>query len=82
MAKKTVFNYVATYNDFESRFTEFLDRARDILRFAALGTTEQGNSGTSFRIDYLKASGAVGFYYPDWVAVQKDREGEEVNWIH
>ena len=81
VAKKTVFNYVATYNDFERRFTEFLDRARDILRFAALGTTEQGNSGTSFRIDYLKASGAVGFYYPDWVAVQKDREGEEVNWI-
>jgi len=80
-AKKTVFNYVATYNDFERRFAEFLDRARDILRFAALGTTEQGNSGTTFRVDYLKASGAIGFYYPDWVAVQKDMEGEEVNWI-
>ena len=80
-AKKTVFNYVATYNDFERCFAEFLDRARDILRFAALGTTEQGNSGTSFRIDYLKASGAIGFYYPDWVAVQKDTEGEVMNWI-
>ena len=80
-AKKTVFNYVATYNDFERRFAEFLNRARDVRRFAALGTTEQGNSGTSFRVDYLKASGAIGFYYPDWVAVQKDSEGEEVNWI-
>ena len=80
-AKKTVFNYVATYNDFERRFAEFLNRARDVRRFAALGTTEQGNSGTSFRVDYLKASGAIGFYYPDWVAVQKDLEGEEVNWI-
>ena len=80
-AKKTVFNYVATYNDFERRFAEFLNRARDVSRFAALGTTEQGNSGTSFRVDYLKASGAIGFYYPDWVAVQKDSEGEEVNWI-
>ena len=80
-AKKTVFNFVATYNDFERRFAEFLDQAGDVRRFAALGTTEQGSSGTSFRVDYLKASGAIGFYYPDWVAVQKDSEGEEVNWI-
>ena len=79
--KKTVFNFVATYNDFERSFAEFLDRAGDVLRFAALGTTEQGSSGTSFRVDYLKASGAIGFYYPDWVAVQKDSEGAEVNWI-
>ncbi len=79
-ATKTVFNYVATYNDFERRFAEFLDCAGDVLRFAALGTTEQGASGTSFRVDYLKPSGAIGFYYPDWVAVQKT-EGEAVNWI-
>ena len=79
-ARKTVFNHVATYNRFERSFAEFLDRAADVLRFAALGTTEQGTSGTAFRVDYLKASGAVGFYYPDWVAVQ-DIDGEEVNWI-
>ena len=78
--KKTVFNFVATYNDFERGFAEFLDSAGDVLRFAALGTTEQGSSGTSFRIDYLKPSGAIGFYYPDWVAVQ-DTEDGEVNWI-
>ena len=80
-AKKTVFNFVATYNDFERRFAEFLDNAGDVLRFAAMGTTEQGASGTSFRVDYLKPSGAIGFYSPDWVAVQRDTEGEEVNWI-
>ena len=80
-AKKTIFNFVATYNEFERSFAEFLDRAGDVLRFAALGTTEQGSSGTSFRVDYLKTTGAIGFYYPDWVAVQKDPEGEEVNWI-
>ena len=79
-AKKTIFNFVATYNNFERSFAEFLDRAEDISRFAALGTTEQGNSGTSFRIDYLKPSGAIGFYYPDWVAVQ-ETAGDEVNWI-
>ena len=79
-AKKTVFNYVATYNDFERRFAEFLDKANDVDRFASLGTTEQGESGTQFRVDYLKPSGAIGFYHPDWVVVQKTEAGE-VNWI-
>ena len=78
--KKTVFNYVATYNDFEKRFAKFLDSAGDVLRFASLGTTEQGDSGTHFRVSYLKPSGAIGFYHPDWVAIQKTKEGE-VNWI-
>ncbi|HXG45649.1 MAG TPA: DEAD/DEAH box helicase family protein, partial [Gemmatimonadales bacterium] len=79
-AKKTVFNYVATYNDFERRFAQFLDKAPDVLRFASLGTTEQGESGTEFRVDYLKPSGAIGFYHPDWVVVQKSGSGE-VRWI-
>ena len=80
VAKRTVFNYVATYNDFERRFAAFLDKASDVLRFAALGTTEQGESGTQFRVDYLKPSGAIGFYHPDWVVIQKTIKGE-VNWI-
>jgi type III restriction enzyme len=81
VAKKTLFNYVATYNDFERRFAEFLDnKAADVLRFAALGTTEQGESGTQFRVDYLKPSGAIGFYHPDWVVVQKTK-AVEINWI-
>ena len=79
-AKKTIFNYVATYNNYERQFAGFLDQASDVLRFAALGTTEQGSTGTSFKIDYLKPSGAIGFYHPDWVAVQ-DFVGGEVNWI-
>jgi type III restriction enzyme len=79
-AKRTVFNYVATYNDFERRFAEFLDKVSDMRRFAALGTTEQGESGTLFRVDYLKVSGAIGFYHPDWVAVQKTSTCD-VNWI-
>jgi type III restriction enzyme len=79
-AKRTVFNYVATYNDFERAFAEFLDKAPDVLRFASLGTTEQGESGTQFRVDYLKPSGAIGFYHPDWVVVQRSEEGEAY-WI-
>jgi len=79
-ARKTVFNYVATYNDFERRFAQFLDDAGDVLRFASLGTTEQGDSSTQFTVDYLKPSGAIGLYHPDFVAVQQS-EGGEVNWI-
>lgn len=77
---KTVFNFVATYNNFERRFAEFLDEAEDVKRFAALGTTEQGESNSQFRVDYLKTSGAIGLYYPDWVVVQ-DVKGQEINWI-
>jgi type III restriction enzyme len=80
VANRTIFNYVATYNDFERRFAQFLDRASDVVRFASLGTTEQGESGTQFRVDYLKPSGAIGFYHPDWVVVQRAGR-EEVNWI-
>ena len=42
--------------------------------------TEQGDSATKFRVDYLKPSGAIGFYHPDWVVSQKDG-GNEINWI-
>lgn len=79
-SERTIFNYVATYNAFEREFAEFLDAAKDVLRFASLGTTEQGESGTEFRVDYLKPSGAIGFYHPDWVVAQKAGKGE-INWI-
>ena len=79
-AKKTVFNLVASYNGFERDFAKFLDQAEDVTRFAALATTEQGDSAAEFCIDYLKASGAVGLYYPDWVMVQ-ERDGVETYWI-
>jgi type III restriction enzyme len=77
--KRTIFNLVATFNDYEKHFARFLECCPDIHRFASLGTTEQ-DSGAQFRVDYLKPSGAIGFYYPDWVAVQKGKPGE-VNWI-
>jgi type III restriction enzyme len=76
---KTIFNLVATFNDFEKSFAQFLERCDDIIRFASLGTTEQ-ESGTQFKVDYIKPSGAIGLYYPDWVAVQKMDQGD-VNWI-
>lgn len=60
---KTVFNFVAVYNDFETRFAEFLDACPDIERFAALAER--------FSIDYLSSRGAIRLYYPDFVAVQQ-----------
>jgi len=81
VAKRTVFSYVATYNDLERRFAEFLDKkAGDVLRSASLSTTEQAGSGTQLRVDYLKPHGTIGFYHPDGLVVVKAAEGE-VNWI-
>lgn len=79
-ASKTIFNFMATYNDYERAFAESLEQAEDVLRFTALGATEQGDSSASFRVDYVKENGTIGFYYPDWVAVQKTENGE-ANWI-
>lgn len=72
---KTIFNEVATFNDFETSFGSFLARCDDVRRFAALAETY-----TNFWVDYLKPSGAIGRYYPDWVAVQRTADGD-VNWI-
>ena len=69
---KTVFNFVATYNPFEAEFAEFLDRAGDIDAFAALADI--------FRIDYLSGTGAIRYYFPDFVAVQSDGK-KKVFWI-
>ena len=70
---KTIFNFVASFNAFESEFAEFLDRCEDVARFAAL-------AGVDFYLPYVKPSGATGRYFPDWVVVQNDDDAE-VNWI-
>jgi type III restriction enzyme len=72
---RTVFNYVATFNNFETDFAEFLDEATDVARFAALA-----EFATGFWVDYVKPSGATGRYFPDWVVVQNTDDGD-VHWI-
>jgi type III restriction enzyme len=72
---KTIFNEVATFNPFETSFGLFLEKCTDVHRFAALA-----EHFTGFWVDYLKPSGAIGRYFPDWVAVQQTPEGD-VNWI-
>jgi type III restriction enzyme len=73
--KKTVFNRVAVFNPFEAAFAEFMDRVSDVQRFSALAETFTG-----VWVDYLKPSGAIGRYFPDWVLVQKTPDGP-VGWI-
>ncbi len=69
-AEKTVFNLMATFNKFESEFGRFLDGAPDVRAFSALAETF-----TRFSVDYLKPTGAMGRYYPDWVIHQRiDKE--------
>lgn len=66
--EKTIFSEVATYNDLETRFAQFLDNCPDIARFAPLACTGDA-SATRFKVDYLKVNGAIGFYHPDFVGV-------------
>jgi len=71
--KKTVFNFVAVYNDFEEKFAQFLDNsADDIERFAAFAD--------KFYVDYLTSKGAIRFYHPDFIAVQTKGK-EKIYWI-
>jgi type III restriction enzyme len=73
--EKTIFNYVATYNDYESDFANFLNDCSDISKFAALS-----EHYTQFKVDYLSSSGALKFYYPDFVAVQTKNESQ-IFWV-
>jgi type III restriction enzyme len=73
--EKTIFNVVACYNKFEADFAAFLDSAKDVDRYAKLCEWFTG-----FHVQYLKSSGAIGTYYPDFVVVQK--LGKAItNWI-
>ena len=69
---KTVFNFVAVFNNFEADFASFLDGCEDITRFAALAG--------KFKVDYLSSRGAIKFYWPDFVAVQETND-KVINWI-
>ncbi len=69
----TIFNFVALFNDYEGEFAKFLDKCDDITAFAAL-------AGTDFKVDYLTSKGAIRFYYPDFVAVQKSGK-QKIHWI-
>ena len=73
--KRTVFNFVPVWNDFEGAFADFLDHAKDVTAFSALA-----EYNTEFYVNYQKPSGALGQYFPDWVV--KTGDGKETKfWI-
>lgn len=73
---KTAFNITPCFNDFEKHFATFLDKAKDITKFAKLA-----ESYTKFSIEYLNHKGAISYYYPDFVGEQKLQNGEKVMWL-
>ena len=60
-ARKTVFNRVPCDSALEADFARFLDRAEDVEAFA------KNAMQVGFGITYLKSSGAIGRYYPDFL---------------
>lgn len=69
-AKKTIFNHVPCFNQFEADFAEFLDRAGDVAAFAKLAEWFTG-----FALEYLSSTGSVRLYYPDFLAKVQDLKG-------
>jgi len=70
-ASKTIFNLVACDNDFEKRFAQFLDKAKDIKSFAKLP------EAFAFSIEYTDSANNIRYYYPDFIALDNER----ANWI-
>ncbi len=66
-ANKTVFNLVATDNDFEREFACYLQNATDVESFAKLPKR------FGFTIEYTDSATNLRYYKPDFVAV--DRAG-------
>lgn len=63
---KTVFNLSPVDNNLERRFAEFLDVATDVAAFAKL------TMNSRFALEYIARSGALRYYYPDFVVRLND----------
>jgi type III restriction enzyme len=59
--RKTVFNLTPVDSSLEARFAEFLDRATDVTAWAKL------TMNSRFALEYIAKSGALRYYYPDFV---------------
>ncbi len=59
--KKTVFNLTPVDSSLETRFAAFLDKATDVAAWAKL------TMNSRFALEYISQSGALRYYYPDFV---------------
>ena len=66
-------NNVPCHTDLEKRFADFLDRARDVVRYFK-------NERFGFSVTYYE-NGRPRQYYPDFIVVTRDREGRETSWL-
>ena len=63
---RTVFNLSPVDNRLERRFAEFLDHSTDVAAFAKL------TMNSRFALEYIARSGALRYYYPDFVVRLSD----------
>jgi type III restriction enzyme len=59
--KRTIFNKTPVDSTLEARFAQFLDKATDVTAWAKL------TMNTRFALEYIAKSGALRYYYPDFV---------------
>ena len=60
-AQRSIFNLTPVENSLEKRFAEFLERATDVAAFAKLTLQSR------FSLEYISTTGALRYYYPDFV---------------
>lgn len=66
-------NKVPCHTDLEKRFADFLDGAKDVVRYFK-------NERLGFSVTYYE-SNRPRQYYPDFIIVARDKDGREVLWL-
>lgn len=59
--QRTVFNLTPIDSSLEKRFAQFLDKATDVAAWAKL------TMNSRFALEYISTTGALRYYYPDFV---------------
>ncbi len=65
-SKRCVFNYVPCDNDYEVKFSKFLNSANDVNSFCKIV------SKVGFFVEYRDSSGNLRYYYPDFIVNTED----------
>ena len=66
-------NKVPCHSDLEKQFADFLDRAKDVVRYFK-------NERLGFSVTYYESK-RPRQYYPDFIVVARDQEGRETFWL-
>jgi type III restriction enzyme len=66
-------NKVPCHTDLEKRFADFLDKAKDVVRYIK-------NERFGFSVTYYE-SNRPRQYYPDFIVVARDETGQEAMWL-